>query len=151
MSSFVDSSGPEKAIEAPYAVGSKSRREADPWWEIDLGSSHNIHSLSFGITGAVQIEMQVYVVLLTVPIGHEDPFLQNMIDNANGTTVTSKEFVLPLRPSATVEYFTWELPQNSTTICRAVRIQMKALHTLQLYKVAILEGDTKLPVTAEDR
>ena len=31
--------------------GSKSRREVDPWWEVDLMSTHHIHSISFTISG----------------------------------------------------------------------------------------------------
>lgn len=37
---------PIKAILPPYDDVSKTRREADPWWEIDLNQIHHVHSIS---------------------------------------------------------------------------------------------------------
>jgi len=49
QSSEVDDMGPENCITVPYHKSSRSRREADPWWEIDLGRPFHLHSLSFSI------------------------------------------------------------------------------------------------------
>jgi hypothetical protein len=55
---------------------SQTRREADPWWEVDFGMPQNLHSISFSIATGKQQVLKVSVLLLNGPIGHEDPFLK---------------------------------------------------------------------------
>jgi hypothetical protein len=54
QSNEVDDHGPQNAVLPPYTIGSKTRREADPWWEVDLGSTRHVHSVSISIKGALQ-------------------------------------------------------------------------------------------------
>lgn len=54
QSSEVDSHNSSNAINPPYVIGSKTRREADPWWEVDLGKTIHVHSISITIKGPTQ-------------------------------------------------------------------------------------------------
>ncbi len=74
QSSTVDNLNADYAIMPPYQTGSKTRREVDPWWEIDLGITLHIHSVVFSVVGALQNDMRSHVLLFDGPIGHEDPF-----------------------------------------------------------------------------
>ena len=73
--SIVDDKGPDGVVCPPYDQGCRTRREADPWWEVDLGKTQSVYSVSFTITGALQQKIHVYVLLLRGPIGFENPFL----------------------------------------------------------------------------
>ncbi len=57
----------------------KTRREADPWWELDLGRPQHLHSLSFRVSSGIQQRLLLYVMLLPAPLGFEDPFLARCI------------------------------------------------------------------------
>lgn len=54
----------------------KTRREADPWWEVDLGRPQHIHSLVIDLIGSNSGQsFSLYILLLDGPVGFEDPFL----------------------------------------------------------------------------
>jgi hypothetical protein len=71
----VDSHESHFALEQSHAVGSKTRREADPWWEVDLGRTHHVHSVSLSMKGSGHERVEVYILLLKGPVGFENPFL----------------------------------------------------------------------------
>ena len=125
-------------------VGARSRREVDPWWEIDLDRTHHIESITIEVLGGLQIHVPVVCMLLKKPVGFENPFLAQIEKKA----VTKEEFTMPELPHLETHKFTWKLPPRSNG--RAVRIQMRQIHTLQLLSIQIYQGDEFLPPTEED-
>jgi hypothetical protein len=87
MSSIVDGMAADRAVSSSFSTGCKSRREADPWWEVDLLSTHHIDFIEFVINGGLQTEIPVTALLLKKPIGFENPFL----DSVKREAVTSVE------------------------------------------------------------
>ena len=75
QSSEIDDYGSTYAITVPYFYGSKTRRLADSWWEIDLEKSFHLHSVSFGVFGVPNDTLELNVMLFKGPVGFEDPFL----------------------------------------------------------------------------
>jgi hypothetical protein len=97
QSSEVDSHNSSNAITPPYSLGSKTRREVDPWYEVDLGKTLHVHSVSLTVKGPTQqhvrtsspslgspitlslppsrAQVSLYVLLLKGPVGFENPFL----------------------------------------------------------------------------
>jgi hypothetical protein len=83
QSSDVDNLESHYALQPPYQMGSKTRREADPWWEIDLGLTQVVHSLSFCVMGAVQHDLRIHALLFDKPVGFENPFLERYAADIN--------------------------------------------------------------------
>lgn len=79
---------------------SKTRREADPWWEIDFGRPQHLHALSFLISTGIQQRLPVTVLLLSRPVGFEDPFLDSV--RTSSACVGSKEFTIRESPVSQV-------------------------------------------------
>ena len=140
------------AIKSPPNKISKTRREVDPWWEIDWGKPKHFHSLSFNIINHLSQKLFVSVCLLKRPTGHEDPFLDSVIkksinwkeftvgdstENGNGETIPDKPIELA-----------WVLPPNS--IGTTVRIQLRGVTTLTLSQFKIYLGDTYVVTSEED-
>jgi len=144
MSSVVDGMSADRAVASKVTTGSKSRREADPWWEIDLLSTHHIESVEFVINGGLQIEIPVAVLLLKRPVGFENPFL----DSVKRDAVATVDYVLPSSRTIVPHTYKWTLPAKSYG--RALRIQLKALYKLHILSVYIAQGDDFVPTTATD-
>ena len=125
-------------------IGAKSRREADPWWEIDLDSTHHVESIVFEIMGGLQLNIPVICMLLQKPVGFENPFLAQL----ESTAAAKEEFIMPEIPELQTYTFTWKLPPKSNG--RAVRIQLRQIHTLQLLSIKIYQGDEFVSPTKED-
>jgi hypothetical protein len=150
QSSEVDGYIASNAINVQQNKISKTRREVDPWWEIDWGKPKHFHSLSFNVINHLSQKLFVSVCLLKRPTGHEDPFL----DSAIKKSVNWKEFTVgdttggndDTAPDQPIE-LTWELPANS--IGTTIRIQLRGVTTLTLSQFKIYLGDTYV-VTSED-
>jgi hypothetical protein len=116
-------------------MGSKTRREADPWWEVDLGMSYHLHSVSITIKGAVQQALEVNIMLFDGPIGFENPFLDSMKE----VSVAMHTVILPANPRPKMEVIEWEMPGNA--VGGALRVQLRGFHTLHLYRFQAYQGD----------
>ena len=81
QSSEIDNYGSAYAITVPYFYGSKTRRVADSWWEIDLEKSFHLHSVAVSVFGVPNDSLEVNLVLLKSPLGFEDPFLASVLAN----------------------------------------------------------------------
>lgn len=114
---------------------SKTRREVDPWWEMDFGRQINLHSIEFVIRAGTMQRLLVTVLMLKRPIGFEDPFL----DSVKAQAITLKEFVVPESTKPVQPLLTWDLPPKST--CTAIRIQLKGINTLALNHFKAYQGD----------
>ena len=136
QSNEVDGQGSNLAVMPPYVLGSKTRREADPWWEVDLGMSYHLNSVSITIKGAVQQSLEVNLILFDGPVGFENPFLDSMQDAA----VAMHTVVLPAHPRPQMEEIEWEMPAN--LVGGALRVQLRGFHTLHLFRVQAFQGDT---------
>lgn len=75
QSSDVDGHTADFAAAEPAGKVSKTRREVDPWWEVDLGRSQNLLSVSASISTGIKQSIHVSILLLPSPLGFEDPFL----------------------------------------------------------------------------
>mmetsp|Transcript_23164 Transcript_23164/g.33959 ORF Transcript_23164/g.33959 Transcript_23164/m.33959 type:complete len:1078 (-) Transcript_23164:146-3379(-) len=138
QSNEVDSQGPHLALEPPYINSSKTRREADPWWEVDLGKTIHVHSVSMSLKGALQQKVEVLVLLLKGPVGFEDPFIDSIVS----TAVASHRLFLENCSKTRMENLYWELPPDSKG--GAIRVQIRGFHTLCLSKFQAFQGDILL-------
>jgi len=136
QSSEVDGMGPENSISVPYQKSSRSRRQADPWWEIDLGRPFHLHSVSFNVMAQKAQNTETTVMLLKKPVGFEEPFLEIVKQKYS---VASQEFNIPGCDERKMETITWTLPPGSE--CVAIRVQLKGVHTLQLQEFKAFLGD----------
>jgi len=136
QSSEVDEMGPENCITVPYLKSSRSRREADPWWEIDLGRPFHLHSLSFNIMAQKAQNTEVHAMLLKKPMGFEEPFLEKVKQKHS---IANQEFNIPGCDERHLELVTWTLPPGSE--CVAIRVQLKGVHTLQMMEFKAYLGD----------
>lgn len=115
----------------------KTRREADPWWEIDWGLPQNIHSISFKIGKKSPSNLlEINVLLLKAPTGFEDPFLDSAIRKA---VATRQFFTTCAEDSPLVELFEWALPTDARPV--AIRIQLRGVGTLKIAQFIALQGD----------
>ena len=122
----------------------KTRREVDPWWEIDLRRQRDVESLSFMISTGVQQKLYVYVLLMKKPVGFEDPFLDSVIKKA----VVMKHFVLAESPVNKYEPICWTLPEGS--IGSVVRIQLRGVNVLNIQNFCALQGNSYVPFDDAD-
>jgi hypothetical protein len=103
QSSEVDSHSSSNAINPPFNDGSKTRREADPWYEVDLGKTIHVHSVALTVKGPTQqkvstlftvlfhciadslpshspplpsfCQVNLHIFLFKGPVGFENPFV----------------------------------------------------------------------------
>jgi hypothetical protein len=143
QSSCVDNLESDGAITPPYTMGSKTRREVDPWWELSLEDSYHIHSISVAVMGGIQKALSLHVMVFDASVGWEDPF----IESAKGRSKASKEFIMPMKPSATKEDFLWNLP--SQTFGTVVRVQLQGVQPLHIKRVQIFQGDDVAAAVSE--
>lgn len=54
---------------------SKTRRQVDPFWEVDFNGLKNIHSIEFDLFLSPNQLINGYILLFDKPIGFEDPFI----------------------------------------------------------------------------
>jgi hypothetical protein len=135
QSSTVDGLSAEVAISPPYSRTTRTRREVDPWWEVDFSRRVHLESISLqALTGHMQ-KIFISVLLLSQPTGFEDPFL----DSAIPKSVVWKEFLLPESSAPKLESIEWMLPPNS--VCAAIRVQIRGIHTLSLGSFQAYMGD----------
>ncbi|RYH28889.1 hypothetical protein EON65_10480 [archaeon] len=144
QSSNVDNKLAELAITPPYSQTSKTRREVDPWWEIDFGRYYHVHSISFDVNVGARQAWEVYVMLLDKPVGFNDPFLDHM----GSFSKLHKQFNLDAQDKARTESIYWEQPEHST--CYAIRVQLRGIHALSLSRVIVLQGDDIMLSKPED-
>ena len=135
QSSEVDDMAPENSITIPYTRTSRTRREADPWWEIDLGRSYHLHSISFDIMAQKAADFECIVMLLSKPQGFETPFL----DRLQRLATANQEFTISKVREKKLENVVWELPASSEAV--AIRIQLRGVLTLQLNEFKAFLGD----------
>lgn len=145
QSSDVDHKTADLALSPPYDISSRTRREADPWWEMDFGRFCHIHSFSFSVLVGVRQRLEIYVMALAKPIGFEDPFL----DHVQPLAKLTKIFTCDAKGKSRTENLSWELPVHSK--CYALRIQLKGIHTLALSHVQALQGDDIVLSNEDDR
>lgn len=137
---MVDDKGPECVIVPPYDKGGcRTRREVDPWWEVDLGRTQSVHSVSFTATGALQQKMHIFVILLRGPVGFENPFLDETLKVSCGW----QEFVFEESSNVLEESRSWDLPDKM--FGGAVRIQIRGKHVLRLSRCQVFQGDDLPP------
>ena len=122
----------------------KTRREVDPWWEVDLRRQRDIESLSFLISTGVQQKLYVYIMLLKKPIGFEDPFLDSVLKKA----VVMKHIIVQESPVIKYEPISWTLPEGS--IGSIIRIQLRGIHVLNIQNFCALQGNSFVPFDEDD-
>jgi hypothetical protein len=143
-SSSVDGRTAEMATLAPYDKVSRTRREVDPWWEVDFSRSYHVHSLSFLISTGKHQQLTVSVFLLDKPYGFEDPFLDSMKAKAIASTTQ----VIPEHDVPVMHAVNWTLEPNTT--CFAIRVQLKGIHSLAIQKFQVFQGDNMVITTEDD-
>jgi hypothetical protein len=136
QSSIVDNMDSTNAVTVPYHAWSKTRREVDPWWEIDFGGRpRNIHSISFLSNMASKENISIMVLLLKRPVGFENPFL----DKVQGEAVQYREFqLIPIEEGAESSKYYWEL---GSCTCEAVRVQLRGIKPLAVKEFKAFLGD----------
>ena len=144
MSSSVDGRTSDMAVLPPYEELARTRREVDPWWELDFSRSFHVHSLSFNISTGKNQKLQVSVFLLDKPYGFEDPF----IDSIKGKALASITEVVPASSQSIMVPIKWEFPANTT--CFAIRVQLKGIHSLGIQNFKVLQGDNLVLSTEDD-
>jgi hypothetical protein len=137
--STVDDKGPEAVITPPHTGGCRTRREVDPWWEVDLGRTQSVHSVSFTATSTLQQKMSVFVLLLKGPVGFENPFLDDLLRSA----VDWKEFAFEECTEVREEARVWVLPEKM--FGGAVRIQLRGKNVLRLSRCQVFQGNDLPP------
>jgi hypothetical protein len=136
QSSEVDDMKAENAITVPYLKASRTRREVDPWWEIDLTQSYDIHSIEMDIMAQKAQNIEANILLLKKPYGFEQPFL----DQIRMKALTHKEFIIDeVLNEKKFQKISWILPPGSQPV--AIRVQLCGINTLQLNEVKIFLGD----------
>jgi hypothetical protein len=143
-SSSVDGRTADMAILPPYEQCCRTRREVDPWWEIDFSRSYHVHSLSFLISTGKHQQLTVSVFLLSKPMGFEDPFL----DSVKSKATASITEVIPPHSTPEMKQIRWDFAPNTT--CFAIRVQLQGIHSLSLQRFKVLQGDQLVITTEED-
>lgn len=136
QSSTVDNMHAELAITHPYTKHTRTRREVDPWWELDFSRRHHVDSVSLKVLTGHSAKLYVSVLLLSKPTGFEDPFLDSVIPRC----VAWKEFILPENAAPKLEEVMWVVPPGS--ICAAVRVQIRGICTLSINQFQVFFGDS---------
>lgn len=136
QSSIVDNMNPANAVSVPYHAWSKTRREVDPWWEIDFGGRpRNVHSISFLSNMASKDNISIMVLLLKRPVGFENPFLDKVVSEA----VQYQEFnLIPIEEGAESSKYFWQM--DSCT-CEAIRVQLRGIKPLAVKEFKAFLGD----------
>lgn len=136
QSSIVDNMDSSHAVTIPYHAWSKTRREVDPWWEIDFGGRpRNIHSLSFLSNMASKENISIVVLMLKRPVGFENPFL----DKVQGEAVQYREFeLIPIEDGQDSSRYFWEI---GSCTCEAVRVQLRGIKPLAVKEFKAFLGD----------
>jgi len=139
--SSMDNMAAEFALEPPYLKASRTRREIDPWWEVDLGGSYHINKICFETASASGQILGVSAMIFDNCVGYEDPFL----DSAKGKAKQTRDFMLDGQglTSQTFHPFEWSL--GGQIFGRVIRIQLKGFYTLQIKNVKIFQGDVVAP------
>ncbi len=140
QSSIVDEMGAPNAVTVPYQGFSKTRREADPWWEVDFGGrDRNIHSISFYSNVTSKDGITLTVMLLRRPVGFENPFLDSVVSQA----VQYKEFqLLPFEAGEWGAKYEWKV---ESCTCEAIRVQLRGIKPLVVREFKALLGDAFEP------
>lgn len=144
QSSEVDGKNASFAVTPPFDRVSRTRREADPWWEVDLGRKFLVDKVSFSITIHVRQEFEIFVFLLERPTGFEDPFL----DSVSSKSKVSQRFNIPPSDHKKSETIDWAVPSRAA--CFAIRIQLRGVHILELQHFQAFLGDEVILETDED-
>jgi hypothetical protein len=144
QSSTVDNKFSSFAVLPPFDLMARTRREADPWWEIDLGQTMQLIDLSFEIIVGVRQHLHIFISLLPKTLGFEDPFL----DNAKRQALHVKQLILPVTDKARTEKIHWDLPAHAH--CLAIRVQLLGVQTLGIRKFQARRGDDYTPANESD-
>jgi hypothetical protein len=120
---------------APYDNFTRTKREVDPWWEMDMGQKYNLDFITFDILIGIRQKIEVNVFLMDRPYGFEDPFLDNMC--SKGFPVYRVTFTGKDKP--THEVVKWQVPPNNA--CSAIRIQLRGIQVLSLQKFQAFQGN----------
>lgn len=140
QSSIIDKMHSDLAITIPYNLWSKTRREVDPWWEVDFGQPENIDSLTFDFYSHNLADCSIYILLLQKPMGHENPFLDQLITRA----VQTSEHRIVGNSSNNEETVKWTVPYGTT--CQAIRVQLRGVHSLYIKGFCAYKGDNFVKV-----
>lgn len=140
QSSIIDKMHSDLAITIPYNQWSKTRREVDPWWEVDFGQPENIDSLTFDFYNHNLADCSIYILLLQKPMGHENPFLDQLINQA----VQSSEHRIAGTSTNNEETVKWTVPYGTT--CQAIRVQLRGIHSLYIKGFCAYKGDNFVKV-----
>ena len=140
QSSVVDGMEATNAVTVPYLGCSKTRREVDPWWEVDFGGrDRNIHSISFYSNLTSNSDISLTVMLLCKPIGFENPFVDSVVSQA----VQYKEFQpLPFEADQWGAKYEWKV---ESCTCQAIRVQLRGIKPLAVKEFKAFLGDNFEP------
>lgn len=144
QSSSVDGRTADMAVQQPYEKCARTRREVDPWWEVDFSRSYHVHSLSFLISTGKHQKLRASVFLLDKPYGFEDPFIDG-IKNKASASITE---IIPESDQSVMKRISWEFPENTT--CFAIRVQLQGIHSLCIQEFKVLQGDNLVPTSEDD-
>jgi hypothetical protein len=135
QSSVVDDMEASFAVTPPYTKHSRTRREADPWWEVDLGRPYPIHRITFFIQPSAQQMVSLHIMLLRHPVGFENPFLEDVRAKA----VDSKEILIDGAKHKIGKEIVWEIAKAgaNTPSCAAIRVQLKGINVLAMGKFQV--------------
>lgn len=151
QSSTVDDKIASWAIIPPYTVHSRTRREADPWWEIEFGRTCSFHTVSFNLMIHVRQNFEIHVMLFDLPVGFDDPFL----DHITTTAIAHKTFHYPAQDCKRDETVTWPIFLDSNgnlSKCKgyAIRVQLRGIHILEISHFQAQLGDELIFQTKTD-
>jgi hypothetical protein len=145
QSSIVDNMDSTNAVTVPYHLWSKTRREVDPWWEIDFGGrDRNLSAISFYSNMMSKENISIVVLLLKKPVGFENPFLDKV---QRDSAAQFKEFELsPVElapgqaaaPDDLGSLYQWQI---GSCTCKAVRIQLRGIKPLAIREFKAFLGD----------
>ncbi len=144
QSSCVDGRAASLAISEPYKLAAKTKREVDPWWEVDYQRPYHIYSISFRAATGIKQKLLVHVMLLDKPYGFEDPFL----DSVKGKSKLKKSFQLRSLDQSEMQEIRWELPED--TYCSVVRVQIEGIGILALQQFQAFQGDNMVEYSESD-
>ena len=144
QSSEVDGMTAECAISVPYHRHSRTRREVDPWWELDLGKIHHLHSISFQAAAQKGQNTEAVVMLFRKPYGFEQPFLEK----AQRDAIIFQEFTIPACSEKHMELLHWELPSDVELV--AIRVQLRGVHALHISEFKAFLGDRFVEVDEQE-
>jgi hypothetical protein len=135
QSSEVDYKYAIYAVTPPFDQCTRSKREVDPWWEINLGWKYNIEEINFSLLIGIRQYIEIFIFLLDKPIGFENPFLDSMIEK----NVITYKTAFKGKDKPEIQNITWKLPENS--FCYAIRIQLKGIQILSISNFHAIQGN----------